>query len=117
MPDVRSNTAPREFASLTKKQKRWVRKLAWESLKSEAGFIVVIPWAVGCLGALIGFFPGVVLGHLAYPYHHPTLCFVMCIVMGAGIGAWIGWMWLARECQTRFKNIIKENEDRISRIV
>jgi hypothetical protein len=116
MPDIRSNIAPLEFASLTKKQKRWVRKLAWESLKGEAQFIVVIPWVTGCLGAMIGFFAGVFLYRLAFP-HHLFRCFVVCAVMGAGIGAWIGRMWLERECQPHFRNAIRGNEDRISRIV
>jgi hypothetical protein len=116
MPDVRSNIVPLEFASLTKKQKRWVRKLAWESLKGEAQFIVVIPWVTGCLGAMIGFFAGAFLCRLAFP-DYLFRCFVVCAVIGAGIGAWIGRMWLERECQPHFRDAIRGNEDRISRIV
>jgi hypothetical protein len=116
MQAVRSNNVPPEFAGLTKKQKRFVRELTWESLKSEAQFIVVIPWVIGCLGALLGIFAGVFLGRVAFP-GHVFPCIVICVVMGAGIGAWIGWMWLERECQSHFKAIIRENKDRISLIV
>jgi hypothetical protein len=116
MQDVRSNIVPPEFAGLTKKQKRFVRMLTWEFLKSEAQFIVVIPWVIGCLGALIGIFAGVFLCRMAFP-GHLFRCVVICVVMGAGIGAWIGWMWLERECQSHFKDVIRENKDRISRIV
>ena len=116
MQAVRSNNVPPEFARLTKKQKHFVRKRTWESLKSEAQFIVAIPWGLGCLGALIGIFAGVFLCRVAFPIHM-FRCVVICVVMGAGIGAWIGWMWLERECQSHFKDIIRENEDRISRIV
>jgi hypothetical protein len=116
MPDVRSNTAPPEFASLTKKQKRLVRKLAWESLEFESRFIVIIPWAIGCFGALIGILAGVLLSRLAFP-HRLVLCFVICTALGTGIGAWMGWLWLERECRLRYKTIIRDNEDRISRMV
>ena len=116
MPDVQPKTVPLEFASLTKKQKRLVRELAWENFKNEAQVIVVVPWVTGCLGALIGIFAGVLLCRLVFP-SHLFRCLVTCVVMGAGIGAWIGWLWLERECRSYFKNIIRENEDRISRIV
>jgi hypothetical protein len=116
MADVRSNTAPLEFDRLTKKQKRLVRRLAWESLKGEAQFIVVVPWGVGCLGALLGSFAGMFLGRLAFP-GHLVLCFVICAVMGTGTGAWIGWLWLEREYRPHFKNIIRENEHKISQVV
>jgi hypothetical protein len=116
MPDVRTTPAPLEFASLTKKQKRFVRKLAWESLEGEARFIVIIPWAIGCFGTLIGILAGLFLSRLVFP-HRLFLCFVICTALGTGIGAWIGWRWLERECQIRFKNIIRENEDRISQMV
>ena len=116
MSEVRSNTAPLEFASLTKNQKRLVRKLAWENLKSESRLIVIIPVVIGCVGALTGIFAGVILGQLAFSGHQ-FRCFVICAVTGVGISAWIGRMWMERECQSRFKNIIMENEDRISRIV
>jgi len=116
MQDVRSNNVPPEFAGLTKKKKRFVRELTRESLNSEAPFIVIIPWVIGCLGALIGIFAGVFLCRLAFPAYL-FCCVVICVVMGAGIGAWISWMWLERECQPHFKNIIRENKDRISQIV
>ena len=116
MQAVRSNNVPPEFARLTKKQKRFVRELTWEILKSEAQFIVVIPWVIGCFGALLGIFAGVFLGRVAFP-GHMARCVVICLVMGAGIGAWIGWLWLERECQAHFKDIIRENENKISRIV
>ena len=116
MADVRSNTAVLEFDNLTKKQQRFVRKLTWEKLKAEAQFIVVIHWVTGCLGAMIGFFAGAFLCRLAFP-DHLFHCFVVCAVIGAGIGAWIGRMWLERECQSHFRNAIRGNEDRISRIV
>ena len=116
MPDIQSNNVPPEFARLTKKQKHFVRKLTWEKLQIEARFIVVIPWVIGCLGALIGIFAGVFLCRLAFP-NYLFRCFVICAVIGVGIGAWIGRMWLERECQPHFKNIIRENKDRISQIV
>jgi len=116
MPDVRTITPPPEFASLTKKQKRLVRKLFWEGLEGEARFIVVVPWVIGCLGILTGIFSGVFLGRLAFPSHR-FYCFVICLAVGTGIGAWMGWLWLERELQPHFKNIIKENEDLISRAV
>ena len=116
MADIRSNTAVLEFDKLTKKQQRFVRKLTWEKLKAEAQFIVIIPWVIGCLGALIGIFAGVFLSRLAFP-GHLFRCFVICAVIGVGIGAWIGRMWLERECQPHFKEIIRDNESRISQIV
>ena len=116
MPKVRSNNGIPEFDGLSKKQKRFVRKLTWEKLKTEAQFIVVIPWIIGCLGALIGIFAGVFLYRLAFP-GHLFRCFLICAVMGAGIGAWIGRMWLERECQPHYKSIVRENRDQISQIV
>jgi hypothetical protein len=116
MLKARSNNGSPEFDGLTKRQKRFVRKLTWEKLKAEAQFIVVIPWVIGCLGALIGIFAGVFLFRLAFP-HHLYRCCLICAALGAGIGAWIGRMWLKRECQPHFKNIIRENKDRISKIV
>ena len=116
MQNVRSNIVPPEFAGLTKKQKSFVRKLTWEILKSEAQFIVVVPLVIGCLGALLGIFAGVFLCRVAF-HGHLLRCVVICAAAGAGIGAWIGWMWLERECQSHFKDIIRENENKISRIV
>jgi len=116
MQDVRSNNVPPEYAGLTKKQKRFVRKLTWESLKSEAQFVVIVPWVTGCLGVLMGIFAGVFLGRVAF-HGHRLRCLVICMVMGAGIGTWIGCLWLKRECQSHFKEIIRENIDRISQIV
>ncbi len=116
MPDVRTNTVPLEFADLTKNQKRLVRKLAWENLTGEARFIVIIPWVTGCFGALIGIVVGVVLGRLAFP-NHQFRCFAICAGAGTGIGAWVGRFWLERECQTHYKNVIRENENRISQVV
>jgi hypothetical protein len=116
MPDVLSNTPPLEFAGLTKKQKRLVRKLAWESMEDEARVIVVVPWIIGCTGILIGILVGVFLGRLAFP-NHLFRCFVIGLVAGTGIGSWLGWWWLERELQPYLKNIILENKSRILQIV
>ena len=115
MPDVGTTSAPLEFASLTKKQRRLVRQMARESLEFESRFIVIIPWIIGCFGSLVGLLAGVFLSHLAFP-NNLLRCLIIGAPLGTGIGAWMGWLWLARECQARFKTIIRENTDRISRM-
>jgi hypothetical protein len=115
MSDVPSTTVPLEFAKLTRNQKRFVRKLAWETLKEEAQFIVIIPSVIGCLGAIFGIVAGVALGRLVFS-QHAFRCFVICVVIGTGAGVWIGRTWLERECRQHFKHIIRDHEGEISRI-
>jgi hypothetical protein len=116
MPNVRASTGPLDFDALTKKQKDFVRKLTWEMLKTEAPFIVIIPSIICCLGVIVGFVIGVFLGRLVFSAH-PSRSLAICVVIGAGIGAGIGQIWLQRECQSHFKRVIREHENEISKIV
>jgi len=112
MPDVPRKIIPIEFTQLTKQQQCLVRKLTWETLKADAPFVVVIPSIIGGLGALIGIGAGVVLGRQMF-FDHSFRCLAVCTVVGTGIGVWIGCTWLKRECQSGFKNIIREHRDEI----
>jgi hypothetical protein len=116
MPNVRASTGPLDFDALTKKQKDFVRKLTWEKLKAEAPFIVIIPSVIGCLGAIMGIVVGALLERFVFSAH-PARPYVVCVVIGAGIGAGIGRIWLQRECQSHFKNVIREHENEILQIV
>lgn len=116
MADPRTGIVPVDFDALSKRQKAFVRKLAWEMLKETAPFVVVIPSVIGGLGLVIGIVAGVVLGRLVFSEHF-SLTLLVCIVIGAGIGAWVGQNWVQRECQSHFREIMRDHGDEISQII
>ena len=116
MPDVKTNTVSPNFATLTKKQITFVRKLTWEMLKTETPFVVVIPSVIGGLGVIIGIVTGVLLGQLLFS-GHTSLPLLIGAVTGAGAGAGVGRRWIHRECQAHFRQVIRSHEAEISRII
>ena len=115
MPEARATSVPLDFESLSKKQKALVRKLAWETLKAEAPFVVVIPVIIGCLGTAVGILAGAVLSHLLFPENSFPM-FLTCVLIGAGAGTWGGRVWIRRACRDHFRVIIREHQDEISQI-
>ena len=85
MPDGQPTPVPLDFDTLTRNQQRLVRKLAWETLKAEAPFIVVVPSVIGSLGAIVGLAAGVILGRLAF-LNYQFYCALICLVAGTGMG-------------------------------
>jgi hypothetical protein len=116
MPDNLSTPVANEFARLTSKQKRFVRKLAGEKLKAEEPIIVLVPVAFVGLGAMLGILAGVAIGHFVLRGHWSLSTLIGCLI-GAGIGGDIGWRWFEQKCRTYFGGIMRDREKEISQIV
>jgi hypothetical protein len=77
--------------------------------KSEARFIVVVPWVIGCFGNTNWHLGRGVFGPPGISQPPVSL---LCDLFGGGNGhRRLDWLvWLERELQPHFKDIIRENK-------